>query len=89
MRIVLGANNISKEGVGYLFHMFYSWGLMHVGLVIGVIIALLFLLLDIFYIKKKFKKNDKLIIVQFGALFIITIIVAVIHYILEKVIDVI
>ncbi|RLK00446.1 hypothetical protein [Tenacibaculum discolor] len=89
MRIVLGANNMPKEGLGYLAHMFYNWGLFHIGLVVGLVITFLLILLDVFYLKKKFKKKGKLIIVQFGALFIITIVVAIIHYVLEKVIDII
>lgn len=89
MRIVLGANNMPKEGLGYLFHMFYNWGLFHIGLVVGLVIAFLFILLDIFYLKKRFKKKDKLIFARFGTLLTIAIVVALIHYILEKVIDVI
>lgn len=89
MRIVLGSNNTSKDGLGYLFHLFYSWGLFHVGLVVGLVIAFLFILVDFFYLKKRFKKKDKLIIVRFGSLLTLTIVVAAIHYILEKVIDVI
>lgn len=89
MRIVLGANNMPKEGLGYLFHMFYNWGLFHIGLVVGLVIAFLFILLDIFYLKKRFKKKDKLIFARFGTLLTIAIVVVLIHYILEKVIDVI
>ncbi|WP_417786498.1 hypothetical protein [Tenacibaculum sp.] len=89
MRIVLGANNIPKEGLGYLAHMFYNWGLFHVGVIIGLVIMLLFILLDVFYLKKKLKNKGKLISIQFGALMIITAFVVLVHYLLEKVIDVI
>lgn len=89
MRIVLGANNIPKEGLGYLAHMFYNWSLFHIGLVIGLVITLLFILLDVFYLKKKLKNNGKSTAVRFGWLLIITITVGVIHYVLEKVIDII
>jgi len=89
MRIVLGANNVPKEGLGYLAHMFYNWGLFHVGVIIGLVITALFILLDVFYLKKKLKNKDKLISIQFGALMIITAFVVLVHYLLEKVIDVI
>lgn len=89
MRIVLGANNIPKEELGYLAHMFYNWGLFHVGLIIGLVITLLFILLDVFYLKKKLKNKGKSTVVQFGLLLIIAITVGIIHYVLEKVIDVI
>ncbi|WGH75177.1 hypothetical protein P8625_14040 [Tenacibaculum tangerinum] len=79
MRIVLGANNIPKEGLGYLAHMFYNWGLFHVGLIIGLVITLLFILLDVFCLKKKLKNNGKLISIQFGALMIVTAFVIVVH----------
>lgn len=89
MRIVLGPNNASDEGIWYLLYMFYNWGLLHIGLIIGFIIAFLFILLDVFYLKKKLKKNIKSIITRLVVLLVITAIVGVIHYILEKVIDVI
>jgi len=89
MRVVLGANNVTKQGFGYIYHMFYNWSLFHVGLVIGLVIALLFILLDVFYLKKKLKNKGKSTAIRFGSLLIITIIVGVIHYVLEKVIDII
>ncbi|WP_215224678.1 hypothetical protein [Echinicola shivajiensis] len=89
MRFVLGPNKIPKEGMGYLFHMFYSWGIVHVGLAIGATIALLFILLDVLYIKKQLKQYKKAIFLRVMILLLITIMVGVSHYILEKVIDVI
>ncbi|SHF59599.1 hypothetical protein SAMN05444344_0701 [Tenacibaculum mesophilum] len=89
MRIVLGANNIPKEGLGYLAHMFYNWGLVTVGGIVGLVIAVLFILLDVFYLKKKLKNKGKLISIQFGVLMIVTAFVIVVHYLLEKVIDII
>lgn len=89
MRMVLGANNTSKEGIGYLWHLFYNWGLVHIGLLIGFVIAFLFILFDVLYLKKKLESNRKLTMIRFGILLLIAIIVAFIHYLLEKVIDVI
>jgi len=91
MRIILGAGP-KEETYGYftfLVELLYNYGLIHVGLIIGSIIALLFILLDIFYLKKKLESNLKSTSIRFITLLVITIVVGVIHYILEKVIDVI
>ncbi|WP_299242923.1 hypothetical protein [uncultured Aquimarina sp.] len=89
MRIVLGPNKASTEGLWYLLHIFFDLGLFHVGLVIGVVIAFLFILLDIFYLKKKLKSNIKSSVIRFGFLLVITAFVSIVHYVLEKVVDVI
>lgn len=89
MRIVLGANHISKEGFGYLAHLFYNWGLFYVGLIVGVVVAFLFILLDVFFLKKKLTSNIQYTITRFLFLVFITMLVGLTHYMLEKVIDVI
>lgn len=89
MRIILGANNASKEGIGYLWHLFYNWGLFYVGLVIGLIIALFFIVLDVLYLKKRVENNRKSMIIRLGILLLITAVVGTVHYFLEKIIDVI
>ncbi|MFD2562908.1 hypothetical protein [Aquimarina rubra] len=89
MRIVLGPNETAKDGLWYLLHVFYDLGLLHVGLVIGVVIAVLFIFLDMVYLKKKLKDRKKSKGIRFLFLLAITMVVGVIHYILEKVIDVI
>lgn len=89
MRIVLGANNTSKEGIGYLWHLFYNWSLLHIGLLIGFVIVFLFILFDTLYLNKRLENNRKSTMIRFGILLLIATIVAFIHYLLEKVIDVI
>ena len=89
LRIVLGANNTSDDGIGYLFNMFYYWGLFHVGMIVGLVIAVLFIFLDVFYLRKKLKNNFQSTIKRFLSLMVIAILVGITHYILEKVIDVI
>lgn len=89
MWLVLGTNNMPKEGLGYIFHMFYNWGLLHVGAIVGLVIAVLFVLFDAFYLKKKLKQHKNTTAIRFMALFAIAIVVAGIHYVLEKVIDII
>ena len=91
MRIVLGPNTDSSKGG--LFHVFgnliYEFALVHVGLRIGGVIALLYILSDIFYLKKKLENNVKSTIIRFLFLLGIATVVGVTHYILEKVVDII
>jgi len=89
MRFVLGPNETSTEGLSYLLHIFYDFGLIYVGLTIGVAIALIFIPIDIFYLKKRLKHNSTSTIIRFGFLLVITALVEIIHYVLEKVVDVI
>ncbi|WP_338360062.1 hypothetical protein [Yeosuana marina] len=90
MRLIVGPVKASKEGLGYLLHMFSIWGIFQVGLIIGSVIAFLFIILDVVYLKKKLKYSVlKSTIIRFSVLIVITGLVAFIHYLLEKVLDVI
>ena len=89
MRIVLGPNDVSEDGIWYLLHLFFEVGLIQVGLWVGFAIATCFILLDVFYLRKKLKNNPKRTVIRLAALLIITVLVAIVHYLLEKVIDVI
>jgi len=57
--------------------------------ILGTIIAVSFILTDIFYLKKKLKNNIKGILIRFLMIILLTLFVGLIHYILEKVIDII
>jgi len=89
MRLVLGPNDVSEDGYWYLLHLFFDIGLLHVGFWVGVVIASCFLVLDVFYLRKKLKNNPQKITIQLVVLLVITVSVAIVHYFLEKVIDVI
>jgi len=91
MRILLGPlpSNDSYWGFGFLLKVFLIERGIQYGLVIGGIIALLFILLDIFYLKRKLEKGLKSVAIRFASLIAITVVIAIIHYVLEKVIDVI
>ena len=55
MRLVLG--EIPKEesynGFGFFLNLFYSYGIIYVGSIIGTIIAVLFIITDVFILKKR------------------------------------
>jgi hypothetical protein len=87
MRIVLGAKPKSSTGIFKMFDWTYDVALFQVGLIIGGIIALLYILFDVFYLKKKLENNLKSTISRFLILLIIATVVGTTHYILEKIID--
>ncbi len=90
MWIVLEPNNESSSGLIQVFgDLIYEFVLIHIGLRIGSIIALLFILIDVFYLKRKLKNNTKSTIIRFLILLAIAVFVGITHYILEKVIDII
>lgn len=89
MRLLLGEipDENSYKGLGFFLNFFYHYGLVYVGLIIGFIVAVLFFLIDHFILRKNLNNNSLLI--RFLTLFVITLTIGIIHYILEKVIDVI
>lgn len=89
MRIILGPREKPTTILSFIFNLIYDLGLFHVGIRIGLIIAFLYVLLDVFFLKKKLKYTIKTVGIRFMILLAITCIVAIIHYILEKVIDII
>ncbi|PCE66064.1 hypothetical protein B7P33_01820 [Sediminicola luteus] len=89
MRVVLGPNDVAAEGLGYLWHMFYQMGLIGVGLRVGAIVALLFITVDVLYLRKRLAQGLKSSLIRLGAIVLITLFVGCLHYILEKVIDII
>ncbi|WP_343911847.1 hypothetical protein [Aquimarina litoralis] len=89
MRILVGPFKITKEGIGYILYIFYNLELFYVGLAVGIVIALFFILFDVFYLKKKLQNNKNAMLVRVVLLFFIAAIVAGTHFLLEKVIDVI
>ncbi len=89
MRIVLGPKPEPSTGFLKMFDWAYDVALIQVGFIIGGIIALLYILLDVLYLKQKLKNHSKKTIIRFLMIIVITAIVGTIHYIFEKVIDII
>jgi len=91
MCLILGnlPNDESFGGFGFVLKVFYLYGIALIGLPIGGIIAFLFIITDVLYLKKRLKSNPKRTHIRFGILLAITICTAVVHYLLEKVIDII
>lgn len=91
MRLLLGdiAEDESIGGFGYLLKVFYLHGLVFIGLPFGAIIALFFIVIDFFVLSKKLKQGGNRTLMRIALLLAITVFVAIVHYILEVVIDVI
>ena len=89
IRFVLIPFDIPKEGIWYVLYMFYNMGIFYAGSILGILIALLYILTDVFYLKEKLRDHKWSIGIRFGFLLIVTLVVIGVHYILEKVIDVI
>lgn len=91
MRLLLGdiAQDESIGGFGYLLKVFYLHGLFFIGLPFGAVIALLFIATDWFFLSKKRKPKVNRTLMRIALLLTITVFVAIVHYVLEVVIDVI
>ena len=79
----------SYGGLGVLLRVFYNYSLLYIGLSIGGIIAILFVLLEVLYLCKVLEYSFKNRVFRFGIVVCITLLVGALHYVLEKVIDII
>jgi len=89
MRIILGSKSKNTDWMAKLFNTIYDLAFVYVSLTLGSIIALLYILSDLFYFNTKLKSNTKATGIRLLIIIVIAIFVTTTHYILEKVIDVI
>ncbi|TDS13564.1 hypothetical protein DFQ03_2857 [Maribacter caenipelagi] len=89
MRIVLGPSPKSDNNGIQFLNGIHDFVLLYVGTIIGSIIAVIFILFDVFYFNKKIQNNNKATIFRFIIITIITIIVGSTHYFLEKIANVV
>lgn len=89
MRVVLGPKVELSANFWKIFDWIHNYAMIHVGLMIGSVVALLFILIDVFYLKRKLSHDIKATIIRFLILLAIAIAVGTTHYILEKIVDVI
>ena len=94
MRLLLGSpSKINYKGFDVLFGIFYHYGLVYVGTIVGTIvgscIAVFFIIIDYFLLRKKLSTNFNSTLIRISILLLITIFIGIIHYFLEKVVDVI
>lgn len=91
MRLIVGELPNEEEyfGFGFFLNLFYKIGSLYVGLIIGGIIAIIFIITDVFFLRKKTYFNYNSFLIKIHVLLVITILFGIFHYILEKMIDVI
>ena len=89
MQIVLGINRESPSWLGSPFDQIYEFAFLGVVAIIASIIMLLYVMLDVFYLNKKLKNSAFPSINRLWIFITICMLVVVIHYVLEKVMDVI
>lgn len=89
MWMILGPAPEETDLLSFLFSRLQLWGLMHIGLAIGAIVAALFILFDSLYLKKKCAPSSPKFSVRAIALFLIFLLVGAVHYLLEKPLDLI
>ncbi|EDP70560.1 hypothetical protein FBALC1_07373 [Flavobacteriales bacterium ALC-1] len=87
--ILIGPTEKSTNAFTYLLNIFYGYGVLYIGTIFGLVVAFIFVLLDNFYLKKKLKNSAYGTFIRIGVLLMVAVIVGVIHYILEKVVDII
>lgn len=89
MRIVLGPGSNSDNGGLTFLNGIHDFVLLYVGAIIGCIIAVLFIVLDVFYLNKKLQNNNRATLVRLFVIIALAIIVGASHYFLEEIANVI
>lgn len=89
MHLILGFAPEQTNSLSFLIAKIYFFALLYVGGIVGAIVAALFVLLDIFYLKKKYQPSTHMFTIRALSMLFILIVVATLHYLLEKTFDVI
>lgn len=89
LTFIIKPYELSTEGIDFLLFVFYGHGIFFVGSIIGLVIAFLFVLLDVFYLRKKLVNKKNSMLIRFSVLLVISVFIVVLHYLLEKAIDLI
>ncbi len=88
VKIILGAKPESSSDFNKILLWLYQHVFLLVSFVLGSFNAFIFVLIDMFYLKKS-TFGIKLTVIRLFALVLVTTTSGIIHYFLEKVIDVI
>lgn len=89
LMILIGPVSQSENEILLALQNMFLLMLIQLCLVAGGVIAIIFILIDVFYLNKKLSTQRYKTPKKFGVLLLITAVVATVHFILEKVIDVI
>ncbi len=86
MFLILGPKKETANGIMHFFDIIHDLALIHNGLIIGSIIAVIFTLINLIFLKQL---QYYAFFIRLGMLIAIAAIVGVIHYSLEKIVDII
>ena len=75
--------------ISFIISKLYVFGVIYVGAIIGAILAALFILLDVFYLKRKWQQSKHFFLKRVISMLFLLVGVAALHYLLEKIVDVI
>jgi hypothetical protein len=89
MYLILGSVPEETTVISFIFSKIYYIGLFQVGGIIGSILAVIFILFDLFYLKRKWQPSKQLFRIRVFSMLGILVVIGVLHYLLEKTFDVI
>ena len=89
MYLVLGPPPEPTNTWNFFLGKIYLFGLVRIGLIIGGIVAVLFIIFDVFLINRKWALSKNKLGIRIIALLVILILVTTLHYLLEKTINLI
>ena len=75
--------------LSFIYSKMHFFGVFFVGGIIGAILAILFILFDLLYLKKKCNLSNYMFLKRVVSMFLILVILALLHYFLEKTLDII
>jgi len=89
MYLLLGPAPEDTDTISFIVSKIYFIGLFQVGGTIGAILAVLFILFDVFYLKGNWQSSPQFFKIRALSMLVILVVLAVVHYLLEKTFDVI
>jgi hypothetical protein len=89
MYLILGPTPEETGILSFAFSKIRLFGLLLMGVAIGSILTTLFILLDVYYLKRKWKSSRHIFLIRTTAMLLILLILGALHYLLEKPLNVI
>ncbi|WP_102795829.1 hypothetical protein [Bowmanella denitrificans] len=89
MHLILGSAPEQTSSLSFLISQLYLFALLYVGGAVGSILAVLFILFDVFYLQRNWQLSRHFFTIRAISMLFILVVVATLHYLLEKTFDVI
>lgn len=89
MQFLISSSFSSAKGLDYILKMFFDLGILYVGVPIGILIALTFMILDYKIIRPQNLTRGFRFVKRLHLITVIALILFALHYFVEKVIDII